>query len=378
MIIVASGDSFQGTTLQPKSFRYLLPRRNRYRLEVTHQGPLPMQIMNLDTMNAPWGLQSRYRLVRIACRFFNVEELAASHKTIGKRLPAGGKPVPLTGDDFVQYLEATGAFEKRPNALRVGQILERMVSAGLLIRAGYGNRSLGGLGDNYLFVEMAWDISRSEFRFVRTLGAEFLYRLCEPGLVHITGTDNDGSAVAETGMVISPFHVLTCRHVISDMRVDARQNFQGRKYAVRQESIHAHSDVDVALIQVDGPPLQPLQGAICQRPVVAQTVYTLGYPKLAGLRDASVTMQQGAVTNEEVTALSGDSLFLFSAISRPGNSGGPVMSEDGYVIGLCTVDARAEYSPDELFSPHYAGIPAQVVVEAVASLGFPLPFENHE
>ena len=136
----------------------------------------------------------------------------------------------------------------------------------------------------------------------------------------------------------------------------------------------------MAVVRVDGPALTPLSGAIFQAPVVAQTVYTLGYPKLPGLRDASVTMQQVAVTNEAVTSLSGERLFLYSAISRPGNSGGPVMSSDGYVVGLSIVDATAEYRADEAFSPHYAGIPAQVVVEAVASLGLgiQLPFESYE
>ena len=91
-------------------------------------------------------------------------------------------------------------------------------------------------------------------------------------------------------------------------------------------------------------------------------------------------MQQGAVTNESVTSLSGESLFLYSAISRPGNSGGPVVSEDGYIVGLSIVDARAEYCSDEAFSPHCAGIPSQVVVEAVASLGLgmELPYEDYE
>lgn len=56
------------------------------------------------------------------------------------------------------------------------------------------------------------------------------------------------------------------------------------------------------------------------------------------------------------------------------------MSEDGYIVGLSIVDATAEYHRDEAFAPHYAGIPAQVVVEAVRSLGLgvELPFENHE
>ena len=91
-------------------------------------------------------------------------------------------------------------------------------------------------------------------------------------------------------------------------------------------------------------------------------------------------MQQGAVTNESVTSLAGERLFLYSAISRPGNSGGPVVSEDGYVVGLSIVDATGQYRANEAFSPHYAGIPAQVVVQAVKDLGLgiELPFEHYE
>ena len=86
------------------------------------------------------------------------------------------------------------------------------------------------------------------------------------------------------------------------------------------------------------------------------------------------------MANEAVKSLSGEDLFLYSAISRPGNSGGPVVSDDGYVVGISIVDATAEYRPDEPFSPHYAGIPAQVVVWAVKTLGLgiELPLENYE
>ena len=134
------------------------------------------------------------------------------------------------------------------------------------------------------------------------------------------------------------------------------------------------------VLRVEGPPLSPARGLLLQAPVVAQTVYTLGYPKLPGLRDASVTMQEGAVTNESVTSLAGERLFLYSAISRPGNSGGPVVSADGYVVGLSIVDATGEYLEADAFSPHYAGIPAQVLAMAVEDLGLgiQLPLENYE
>ncbi len=340
----------------------------------------PNQLFGQDTMNAPWGLKSRLKLVALACDFFNVNKVAANHTVIGKEAPSGGSPEPLTVNDFLKYLEVIGAFPKMPNALRVAQIVEQMASTGLLVHAGYGKSSLAGLQNHYLYMATVSEVRRNLFRLVPVLGPEYLYKLCAPGLVHITGTNNAGDTVAGTGLIVDTSHVLTCRHVVSDMEVDPQQMFEGKEYAVNEESIHAHSDVDVAVIRVDGPPLSPLQGAIFQTPVVAQTVYTLGYPKLPGLRDASVTMQQGAVTNESVTSLHGESLFLYSAISRPGNSGGPVMSEDGYVVGLSIVDAIGQYQPNEAFSPHYAGIPAQVVVEAVESLGLgiQLPFENYE
>ena len=156
--------------------------------------------------------------------------------------------------------------------------------------------------------------------------------------------------------------------------------FQGRQYEITDGSIHGHPDIDIAVMRVDGRPLSAVSGILWQAPVVAQTVYTLGYPKLPGLRDASVTMQQGAVTNESVTSLAGERLFLYSAIARPGNSGGPVMSEDGYIVGVSVVDSVGQYDNEDAFSPHYAGVPAQVVVRAVEDLGLgiQLPFEGYE
>ena len=303
----------------------------------------PNQLFDQDGMNAPWGLQSRLKLVALACDFFNATKAAASHTVIGKKASRGGSPKPLTVSDFLKYLEVKKVFRKTPSAFRVAQIVERMASTGLLVHAGYGKTSIAGLQDHYLYMATVSEARRYLFRLVPVLGPEYLYELCAPGLVQITGTNKDGVAGAGTGLVVHPDYVLTCRHVVSDMKVDGEQMFQGRKYAINEESMRKHSDVDVAVVRVGGAPLTLLEGALFQAPVVAQPVYTLGYPKLPGLRNASVTMQQGAVTNESVTSLCGENLFLYSAISRPGNSGGPVMSDDGYVVGLSIVDATAQY-----------------------------------
>ena len=175
-----------------------------------------------DTMNAPWGLDSRLKLVALACDFFNVNRIAAHHTTIDKELPKQGNPTPLAAADFLQYLQIKRAFPKAPNAFHLAQILQRMVSAGVLLLAGSGSSPLAGLQDHYIYALTAHEARRGLFRLVPVLGPEYLYRLCEPGLIHVTGTNSTGDEVAGTGLVVDSRHVLTCRHVVSDMTVHPR------------------------------------------------------------------------------------------------------------------------------------------------------------
>ncbi|MCY4108886.1 MAG: serine protease [Chloroflexi bacterium] len=332
------------------------------------------------TMNTPWGLGSRLKVVELASDFFDHRNHRACCAAVGRVPRTGATLVPFTLNEFLKYLDVKRAFQRTPNAFRVLQIVQRMVSSGLLICTARGDSAIPALEDRYVYLVTPQDAQRAPFRWVPVLGPEYMYRLCTPALVHITGTTAQCCAVAGTGLVVDPRHVLTCRHVVSDMNVHPKQVFQRREYVVTDGSIHRHPELDVAVIRVDRPSLTPVTGAFWRPPVVAQTVYTLGYPKLPGLRDASVTMQPGTVTNESVTSFNGESMFLYSAISRPGNSGGPVMSDDGYVVGLSIVDATGQYRTNDAFSPHYAGIPAHVVAEGVKDLGLniELPFEHYQ
>ena len=333
-----------------------------------------------DTMNAPWGLASRLKLLHLARDFFHFNDTAASHDAIGKKLPTRGAPEPLAVHEFLHYLRIKRAYDKTPSGFRVAQLLRRFADHGLLVHISHYKPSIAGTSDRYLYMPILTNPRQHVFQYVPALGPELIYHLCSPGLVRITGTNDKGDVVAGTGLIIDHHHVLTCAHVVDDMEVDDQQTFQRIKHSIQRNLIHVHSRLDVAVIRVSGPPLTPPEGILFQQPVVAQEVYALGFPKLPGLRDASVTMQQGAVTNPAVTSLNGVPLFLYSAISRPGNSGGPIISADGYVVGLSVVDSTAQYHDGEPFSPHYAGIPAPHVVNAVQELGIGLniPWEPLE
>ena len=274
-----------------------------------------------DTMNAPWGLASRHKLVVSALWFFDVEKLADHQALIGKGTPAGGEQQLLNTFDFLRFLEIRGLFSKPPNGLVVARLLDLMAAKGLLTVVGNPSR-FGGLDGHYLTIGQPGEARRGALAFVSVLGPELLYHHCKRGLVHVTGRNGVGDAVASTGIVVAPRSVLTCRHVVSNMEVDSTQTFQGKECQVNDASIHCHPSLDIAVLQVQGPSLAPLTGAVFRTPIVDQTVHTLGYPRLPGIREATIVMQPGR-RHESVShvALRGPT-FLYSAISRPGNSGG--------------------------------------------------------
>ena len=45
-----------------------------------------------------------------------------------------------------------------------------------------------------------------------------------------------------------------------------------------------------------------------------------------------------------------------------------MVSDDGYVVGLCIEDSAAEYLSGGPFFPRFAGIPGPIVVEAVRDM----------
>lgn len=339
-----------------------------------------MELWNQDTMNAPWGVTSRTTLACLAVRFFNPVNYADSCKAIGKDPNKNPEFFSLT--EFMTHLENKGAFDKKPNVFRAGQILQKMSSAGILHNLGNKPGEFGFFSDIYVFFNTYSETRRQgHFWLAPALGADFLFHLSAPGVVHITGKNKGGDVKAGSGFIFHPHHILTCRHVVCDMQLDDRQTFQGLECVVDEKSIHKHETDDVAVIRVDKP-LKPVDGLVFQPPVIAQTVFTLGYPKIPCTREAPLTMQPGAVTSESVVSLHGENLFLYSAISRPGNSGGPVISEDGYVVGISSEDLtmKSDDEKDSAFSPHYAGVPSHIILKAIADMGLDveIPFEDFE
>ncbi|WP_156616770.1 serine protease, partial [Mycobacterium sp. 852014-52144_SCH5372336] len=163
-----------------------------------------------------------------------------------------------------------------------------------------------------------------------------------------------------SGLVLDEGHILTNKHVVRKLKGHRLQivcpGSADSSIPHNFRLFDDHPDLDVAIIQVSPPALKPTPGMVFRDPAWADEVFVLGYPRVSWMVDTGLVIQRGEVVKPlaEVPAVVPDDAdpwdrpertkaFLYSAIARPGNSGGPVVAHDGRVIGI--VHESAQLTP---------------------------------
>ncbi len=158
---------------------------------------------------------------------------------------------------------------------------------------------------------------------------EHIYRATKPSVVRITRPDGG----LGTGFVFySNKHVATALHVV-DLGRDVRVEFPGGK-TTHAEVVAWDEQHDLAILELDeptdAPPLVPRWQVPIGAPILA-----IGNPygdlprharELEGLLNFSVS--QGIVSAKS------DAFIQTDAVLSPGNSGGPMFTCDGLVVGV--------------------------------------------
>lgn len=129
--------------------------------------------------------------------------------------------------------------------------------------------------------------------------------------------------------------------------IEIRIHYSEKDYDVASVVDYGDDDkVDVAILKLkeSTKKRQALQLCVPDEDCVGDTVYAVGFPGRADneLSDASkwgsedVTVTKGIVSRMVAAAGSGVERIQTDAILSGGNSGGPLVNEDGYVIGVNT------------------------------------------
>jgi len=179
------------------------------------------------------------------------------------------------------------------------------------------------------------------------------------GVVRIVNISGDGSGYATgSGICIGqqgePIeYIITNAHVVGDI-YNPEEPFQATDgiIAIVFDDIEADTtleakivkifdDVDLAIIRLDTPTTlrEPMRLMSAMNVDVTDTVYAIGFPGASddsnfiesGIDDLSVT--KGTISKKEINIL-GESYLQVDASINAGNSGGPLVTEDGYVVGI--------------------------------------------
>lgn len=141
-------------------------------------------------------------------------------------------------------------------------------------------------------------------------------------------------AAQGTGFLIgADGFVLTCAHVLGGVQ-DATVTLNDKRYFA--DLVKADKDADLALLKLRDKLPEPVATLHFRDAAHAysmgEDVFTIGYP-LSRLLGNGERMTKGVVS--ATTGIRDDTKHLqFSAEVQPGNSGGPLLDHEGYVLGV--------------------------------------------
>jgi S1-C subfamily serine protease len=159
-----------------------------------------------------------------------------------------------------------------------------------------------------------------------------------------------------SGVIIGEGIVATAKHVIDEENclyfVDGE--------VAGDKRLHPKKDVDVGLLYFDASGPLPRISYVTpfSTSYLGQPTVVMGYPYDKRARRANFTVSRG-----HVLANYTDEMFRTSAHVLPGSSGGPVFTEDGYLIGLVVELWRLRHDNGSVmpFDGHYYATPVKFI-----------------
>ena len=274
----------------------------------------------------------------LAFSFFNPFKNREIREDMG--LPQYDCITPFSGLEFIQYLEKIigGDYERKIHKIK--KILKMMEHAGLLTHQGRLANAI--FGDCYYALKELTHLQQGNMLWLgEAFGISFLQKILEGNVVHITGVNSQGEIGNGTGFLLNNKTVLTCKHVIADMTPNKRLEIQGNDYAYET---YSSKELDIAVLVLDG----IVDGAkvfpVFNDVDVLDEVLVMGYPPIPGSDRDYLLSQRGEVNAIVSSYLNGAKNLVLSSVTRPGSSGGPVISRDGYLVGMVVQQNSFEQS----------------------------------
>lgn len=237
--------------------------------------------------------------------------------------------IPLNENSFFSFLcKIDKTYDKKLHKIK--RILSLMERAEILTFEGNGNSAL--LGRHYYSLKELTNLQRRNSLWLgEAFGFPFLQEKLKANVIHITGITKQGDTGNGTGFLINRNTILTCKHVISDMIPDDNLTILGEKYTYK---VKKSEEYDISLLVLD----KCIDSINCfpafNDANILDEVIIMGYPPIVGADKDYLLSQKGEVNSVVNDYLCKTTNLVLSSVTRPGNSGGPVISKNGYIVGM--------------------------------------------
>ncbi len=167
------------------------------------------------------------------------------------------------------------------------------------------------------------------------LTSDQIFARLSPGVVKVHVSQRDGEGNGSGFFVHRDGLIATNYHVIAEAVTLTIEDHVGRVYEVT-DVVAIDPACDLALLEVDVRPEAVLPLAESRLPVIGSQVYAIGSP--LGLKN---TISPGLISGHRELVEADITLLQTSTPISPGSSGGPLISEQGTVIGITTLGSKS-------------------------------------
>lgn len=307
-------------------------------------------------------------------RFFSAQPLQreATCKTMGEVFDIKNME-PYTVSKYINYMKKIGQ-DWWPQSQQLISLASKLEHEGYLQIYKHGNR----LQIGYFFIYRVSPVENMGcLHLGRCLGLEFVANEVENDIAWISGKTEEKDVTVGTGLLMHAHIVVTCAHVITDIHSDLEIKINGSNCVIK-ETVH-HDNIDIGFIILEDRVNRHNNDLAFLEPQRLEDVVVIGYPKIPLSTESVLTFHKGEISGETQTYF-GHNLVLFSAIARPGNSGGPLVNVSGKVVGIVTESLEKEKEASERMStlPFFSAVPACEIIKAWEELipGVDVPVED--
>jgi serine protease Do len=187
------------------------------------------------------------------------------------------------------------------------------------------------------------------------LSVDAIAKQSDPAIVRVEGTAGQGTGffVTDTGVIATNRHVVEGQSNLSVTARDFRR--------LPAKVVYVDSDLDLALLKVDGTNFPHLTLAALDAVVRGESVVAIGDPG-GGMAD---TITHGVVSGVGANREIGSGTWIQTDASiNPGNSGGPLLDSQGRVIGLNAVGVLQTTGGERVVGINYA-LSAQNLIDVL-------------